>query len=145
MLHTVMAEEHQAPDNPVAQQRCKMQVHSVGYRAVNWPKLSVCNLKKSRDWNLHQQCSGTVAFVLVFGIEPFAAAVVVVQWLLVSPPVIVVDRPGIQLSADASALVSLLFAIAAVYPVPAPAVVLSRDVVFASHLKTSEPRAQDQV
>ena len=61
--------------------------------------------------------------------------VVFVVWLFVAPFVIFVDRPGTRLSADASALVSVLFAYGSAYPVPV--------LVVAFHPKPIAPRGQD--
>ena len=78
---------------------------------MNWPQLQVNNSRTNKGWNLLQWGTGTVASAWVSGIEVFVVVVVVVVlWLFVAPLVIFVDRPGTRLSADASALVSVLFA-----------------------------------
>ena len=108
---------------------------------MNWPQLQVNNSRTNKGWNLLQWGTGTVASAWVSGIEVFV--VVVVLWLFVAPLVIFVDRPGTRLSADASALVSVLFAYASAYPVLVLVVALFLDVVLAFHPKTSAPHGQD--
>ena len=111
---------------------------------MNWPQLQVNNSRTIKGWNLLQCGTGTVASAWVSGIEVFVViVVVVVLWLFVTPLVIFVDRPGTRLSADASVLVSVLFAYVSAYPVPVLVVALFLDVVLAFHPKTSAPRGQD--
>ena len=100
---------------------------------MNWPQLQVNNSRTNKGWNLLQWGTGTVASAWVSGIEVFV--VVVVLWLFVAPLVIFVDRPGTRLSADASALVSVLFAYGSAYPVPV--------LVVAFHPKPIVPQGQD--
>ena len=98
---TAMAADLQAPDIPVEQQGCRLQVHSGDCKLRSLEH----NLKKSKDWILLPQ--GTVlqrtdaaAVESVSGTAVFVAAVVV-QWLPAAPPVTAVDTPGTQPSVAA--------------------------------------------
>ena len=102
---TAMAADLQAPDTPVEQQGCKLQVYSGDCKAVCWLRSLEHNLKKSKDWILLPQ--GTVlqhtdaaAVESVSGTAVFVAAVVV-QWLPAAPPATAVDKPGTQPSVAA--------------------------------------------
>ena len=107
---------------------------------MNWPQLQVNNSRTIKGWNLLQCGIGTVASAWVSGIEVFVVVVVVVLRLFVTPLVIFVDRPSTRLSADASALVSVLFAYVSAYSVPVPVVALFLDVVLAFHERASRTR-----
>lgn len=145
---TEKAAEHQAPGIPVVSQRaCNLQVDSGGCKAVCWLQSLERSLTTSTDWSL--QMPGTVLRHMDAAVAASASgtaasvAAVAVQLLPVARPVTAADRLGTQLSAAASAPVSVLSAFVAACPVPAPADGLSRGVVLACPLKTSELLAPD--